>query len=76
MALFGAAHNAWFFWDGRKDSLWSQALGPPESQAEHGISRTKTNRSKVILLAQLADGEVEERLESACEFFANTRHFV
>jgi len=41
MPLFGAAHFPWLFWDGRKDSLWSQALGPPESQAEHGISRTR-----------------------------------
>ena len=41
MTLLGAAHQTWFFWDGRKDSLWAQALGPPESPAEHGISRTR-----------------------------------
>jgi cytochrome c peroxidase len=40
MPLGGAAYNAWFFWDGRKDSLWAQALGPIESKVEHGISRT------------------------------------
>jgi len=40
MPLIGTAYNAWFFWDGRKDSLWAQALGPIESQVEHGISRT------------------------------------
>jgi cytochrome c peroxidase len=40
MPLIGAAYNAWFFWDGRKDSLWAQALGPLESKVEHGISRT------------------------------------
>jgi cytochrome c peroxidase len=31
MPLIGSAYNAWFFWDGRKDSLWSQAIGPIES---------------------------------------------
>lgn len=41
MPLIGMAYNAWFFWDGRKDSAWSQALGPPESPVEHGISRTR-----------------------------------
>ena len=41
MTLVDAAYATWFFWDGRKDSLWSQALGPPESPAEHGISRTR-----------------------------------
>lgn len=39
--LVGAAYNTWYFWDGRKDSLWSQALGPLESRDEHGISRTR-----------------------------------
>ena len=24
----------WVFWDGRKDSLWSQALGPAEAPGE------------------------------------------
>ncbi len=40
MPLIGVAYNSWFFWDGRTDSLWSQALGPIESKLEHGISRT------------------------------------
>jgi len=40
MPLVGVAYNSWFFWDGRTDSLWSQALGPIESKLEHGISRT------------------------------------
>ncbi len=40
MPLAGAAYGTWFFWDGRKDSLWAQALGPPESPVEHGITRT------------------------------------
>ncbi len=33
--------TVWHFWDGRKDSQWSQVLGPPESPVEMGSSRTK-----------------------------------
>jgi len=40
MPLLGVAYNSWFFWDGRKDSLWSQALGPLESDVEHGFTRS------------------------------------
>jgi cytochrome c peroxidase len=38
--IVGATWNAWQFWDGRSDSLWAQALGPIESPAEHGFTRT------------------------------------
>jgi cytochrome c peroxidase len=41
MPLIGAAYYTWLFWDGRKDSLWSQALGPLESPVEHGFTRTQ-----------------------------------
>jgi len=41
MPIIGAAYQGWFFWDGRADSLWAQALAPPESPLEHGISRTR-----------------------------------
>lgn len=41
MPLVGAAHSPWLFWDGRKDSLWSQALGPLEDAVEHGGNRTR-----------------------------------
>jgi len=39
MPVMGAAHSPFLFWDGRKDSLWSQALGPLEDPAEHGTNR-------------------------------------
>jgi cytochrome c peroxidase len=39
MSVVGAAYSPWLFWDGRKDSLWSQALAPLESAVEHGGSR-------------------------------------
>ena len=44
MSLVGAAHSPWFFWDGRKDSLWSQALSPLESPIEQGIDRAAIAR--------------------------------
>ncbi len=37
--IVGATWNKWQFWDGRSDSLWSQALGPIENPSEHGFSR-------------------------------------
>ncbi len=41
MGLAGVAYSPWMFWDGRKDSVWSQALGPLESPIEHGGNRTQ-----------------------------------
>ena len=39
MSIWNVAYNRWFFWDGRKDTLWSQALGPLEDTREHAGSR-------------------------------------
>lgn len=39
MPLAGVAYARWLFWDGRRDSLWAQALTPLESRVEHGITR-------------------------------------
>jgi cytochrome c peroxidase len=41
MPIAGTAHNAWYFWDGRASSQWEQALGPLESDVEHGGTRTE-----------------------------------
>jgi cytochrome c peroxidase len=41
MPVASTARSAWLFWDGRKDSQWSQALGPLESPVEHGGSRAQ-----------------------------------
>ena len=38
-SLVGAAYRPFLYWDGRKDSLWSQALAPFEADAEMGITR-------------------------------------
>jgi cytochrome c peroxidase len=39
MPIASMAHSPFLFWDGRKDSLWAQALGPLESPVEHSGSR-------------------------------------
>jgi cytochrome c peroxidase len=39
-SLLDVAYQRWLFWDGRADSLWSQALGPLEHPEEMGTSRT------------------------------------
>lgn len=41
MPIAGTAYSPWLFWDGRKDSQWSQALGPLENPVEHGGTRTQ-----------------------------------
>jgi cytochrome c peroxidase len=38
-SIVGSAYSPWLYWDGRKDSQWSQALAPLEAQAEHGLTR-------------------------------------
>lgn len=53
MSLIGAAYSPWLFWDGRKDSLWSQALGPLESPVEHG--GTRTGLVRLVLHADYRD---------------------
>lgn len=42
--LLGAAYQEWFYWDGRKDSLWSQALIPFEAADEMASSRVAVLR--------------------------------
>ena len=37
--LLNTAWNRWYFWDGRADSQWSQALKPLEDPNEHGGTR-------------------------------------
>jgi cytochrome c peroxidase len=55
MPIAGMAHSPFLFWDGRKDSLWAQALGPLESPVEHGGSREQY--AKVIAAHYRADYE-------------------
>jgi cytochrome c peroxidase len=50
-SLFNVAYNRWFFWDGRADTLWSQALEPIENPVEMGLARVDLVR----VLAHEAD---------------------
>lgn len=42
--ILGAGWGRWFYWDGRRDSLWSQALIPFEAPDEMGGSRVAVLR--------------------------------
>ena len=57
-SIWNAAYNRWQFWDGRTDSLWSQALSPMETMHEMGSTRTR------VLRAVRADGDLRARYES------------
>ena len=50
-SIVGVAYSPWLYWDGRKDSLWAQALSPLEDPNEHGSSRVEI----VKLIAADAD---------------------
>ena len=39
VSVVGTAYSPWLYWDGRKDSQWSQALAPLEDPGEHGATR-------------------------------------
>jgi cytochrome c peroxidase len=56
MPLLGVAYNTWFFWDGRKDSLWAQAATPIENPLELGLSRADV----VAYVAKRHRGEYED----------------
>jgi len=43
-ALHGVAWQTWFYWDGRRDSLWSQALTPLEAAKEMASDRVTVTR--------------------------------
>ena len=49
--IAGTAYSPWLYWDGRKDSQWSQALSPLEDPNEQGGNRVALAR----LIAE--DGE-------------------
>jgi cytochrome c peroxidase len=63
-SIVGVAYSPWLYWDGRKDSLWSQALAPLEDPNEHGSDRVKV----VELVTQ--NPEYREDYESLFGAFA------
>jgi cytochrome c peroxidase len=43
-SLWNAGFQRWYFWDGRADTLWGQAVQPLENPVEMGSSRTALAR--------------------------------
>ncbi|MCC7012413.1 MAG: hypothetical protein IT454_07635 [Planctomycetes bacterium] len=60
--LWNVAYQRWFFWDGRADSLWAQAVQPLESAIEMGGDR--------VALAHLIAGDARLRSEYELLFSA------
>jgi len=56
MPIAATSRSPFLFWDGRKDSLWAQALGPLESPVEHGGTRAQYAR----VIAEHYRSEYEE----------------
>ena len=44
LSIVGTAYSPWLYWDGRKDSQWSQALSPLEDPNEQGGNRATIAR--------------------------------
>ena len=43
-SIVGVAYSPWMYWDGRRDSQWSQALSPLEDVNEHATDRVHVTR--------------------------------
>lgn len=43
-SLVGLSYSPWYYWDGRKDSQWAQALAPLEAINEQNIDRLSVAR--------------------------------
>ena len=61
-SVVGAGYLPWLFWDGRRDSLWSQALAPLEAGNEMGSTRMQVARHALADAAayQAVFGEVPD----------------
>ena len=71
-SIVGVAHSPWLYWDGRRDSLWSQALSPIEDPSEHG-----TNRMTVVrfVTTEPAYREMYGKLFGAAPDFSDSSRF-
>ncbi len=47
-SIVGTAYSPWLYWDGRRDSQWSQALSPLEDPDEHGTNRIQVLRGIAV----------------------------
>ena len=71
-SLLNAALNHWFFWDGRADSLWSQALQPLEGPREEGGDRLNIAH---LVAADTALGAAYRRVFGPLPPLADTGRF-
>ena len=71
-SILGIAYSPWFFWDGRSDSLWSQALAPLESAVEHGGDRSQYVR---IIYTDHSYKKAYESLFGELPDISDTRRF-
>lgn len=70
MPLWNVAHQRWLFWDGRADSLWSQALQPLEDPREMAgdrvaIAHRIASDADVRVAYERIFGELPELADSA-----------
>jgi len=72
MSLVGAAYSPWFYWDGRKDSQWAQALSPLEDPAEQGTNRMRLAR---LLAEDVHYRALYETLFGSVPDFSDTLRF-
>jgi cytochrome c peroxidase len=70
MPIAQAVFSSWLFWDGRADSLWSQALGPIENPLEHG-----STRMQVALVIATYYRPAYERVFGPLPDLSDTRRF-
>ncbi len=66
-SLIGVAQGRWFYWDGRRDSLWAQAITPLETPGE--MDNTRVNVVRYVMTKYGASYEelTGERIETSDE---------
>ena len=70
--LWNLAYNDWFFFDGRADTMWAQALGPIENPKEHNFSRTEVAH---LISSDLNYNKVYKELFGEIEDFSDKERF-
>lgn len=70
-SLLGASYHKWFYWDGRRDSLWAQALAPMESVGE--MENTRVNVVRYVLGVEKYAGAFSKLGGAAATFADNNR---
>lgn len=71
-SIVGEAYSPWQYWDGRRDSLWSQSLSPLEDPQEQGSNRMHIAR---LVTADPDYGARYEKLFGELPDFSDTARF-